>query len=253
VGFTNGDQNVDYPGALYDALVPSLSSSASGYLLFGVLLSCLGTWVLRARRNAAVLRPEHPFRYSAAAALAGMLVPVANLWFAGHVVAEIVDASRPPGVSSRRWPQHAWWICAVVAVLAHITAATAMRWTPLGRTGPATHPAPTPQEVAAQLTVTALHSVAAVALAAMAALLAVVVVRIGRWQGQLATGSPVAVAVGCWTNALAFAPPAIRPSIEHAPPYRAAVAASFVTTTASWAAVAAVAAHRWSRHAREHR
>jgi hypothetical protein len=63
----------------------------------------------------------------------------------------------------------------------------------------------------------------------------------------------IPLAVGCWTNALAFAPPAARPSIEHAPPYRAAVAASFVTTTASWVAVAAVAAHRWSRQAREHR
>lgn len=58
----------------------------------------------------------------------------------------------------------------------------------------------------------------------------------------------IPLAVGCWTNALAFAPPAFKPSIEQARPYRAAVAASFVTTTVSWIAVAAIATRRWSRH-----
>ena len=57
----------------------------------------------------------------------------------------------------------------------------------------------------------------------------------------------VPLAVGCWTNALAFAPLAVRPTIEKAPLYRALVAASFVTTTASWAAVAGVAMRRWSK------
>jgi hypothetical protein len=55
----------------------------------------------------------------------------------------------------------------------------------------------------------------------------------------------VALAVGCWTNALAFAPPAIKPSIERSPAFRAVVAASFATTSASWLAVAAIAARRW--------
>jgi hypothetical protein len=57
----------------------------------------------------------------------------------------------------------------------------------------------------------------------------------------------VPLAVGCWTNALAFAPPAVRPAIEKAPLYRALVGASFVTTTASWVAVAGIALRRWSR------
>ena len=56
----------------------------------------------------------------------------------------------------------------------------------------------------------------------------------------------VPLAVGCWTNALAFAPPAIRPSVARSPGFRAAVAASFVTTSAGWVAVAAVALRRWA-------
>ncbi|GAB3930326.1 hypothetical protein GCM10029976_031890 [Kribbella albertanoniae] len=60
----------------------------------------------------------------------------------------------------------------------------------------------------------------------------------------------VPLAIGCWTNALAFAPVAIRPSIEQAKPYRAAVTASFVTTTASWVVVAGIALHRWSERRR---
>jgi hypothetical protein len=55
----------------------------------------------------------------------------------------------------------------------------------------------------------------------------------------------VPLAVSCWTNALAFAPPAINPSIENSPAFRALVAASFVTTSASWLAVATIAARRW--------
>jgi hypothetical protein len=55
----------------------------------------------------------------------------------------------------------------------------------------------------------------------------------------------VPLAVSCWTNALAFAPPAIKPSIEDAPAFRALVAASFLTTSASWVAVAAIALRRW--------
>ncbi|GAA1604568.1 MULTISPECIES: hypothetical protein [Kribbella] len=61
----------------------------------------------------------------------------------------------------------------------------------------------------------------------------------------------VPLAIGCWTNALAFAPVAIRPSVEHAKPYRAALATSFVTTTASWVAVAGIALHRWSNRNRQ--
>jgi hypothetical protein len=57
----------------------------------------------------------------------------------------------------------------------------------------------------------------------------------------------VPLAIGCWTNALAFAPPAVRPSIEQAPPYRAAVGMSFAVTAASWVAVAGVALRRRSK------
>lgn len=73
-------------------------------------------------------------------------------------------------------------------------------------------------------------------------------------MGGLVTAMPrlprsigVPLAVGCWTNALAFAPLAVRPAIEKAPLYRALVAASFVTTTASWLAVAGVAVRRWAK------
>jgi hypothetical protein len=57
----------------------------------------------------------------------------------------------------------------------------------------------------------------------------------------------IPLAVGCWTNALAFAPPAVRPTLEQARFYRVIVGASFFTTTVSWAAVAVTAARRrWS-------
>ena len=55
----------------------------------------------------------------------------------------------------------------------------------------------------------------------------------------------IPLAVGCWSNALAFAPPAITPSIENSPTFRAVVAASFVTTSVGWVAVAVIALRRW--------
>jgi hypothetical protein len=57
----------------------------------------------------------------------------------------------------------------------------------------------------------------------------------------------VPLAVGCWTNALAFGPPAVRPSIEQSKQFRALVGTSFVVTAASWVAVAGVALRRWSQ------
>jgi hypothetical protein len=57
----------------------------------------------------------------------------------------------------------------------------------------------------------------------------------------------VPLAVGCWTNALAFAPPAFTSSVEKSRAFRAVVAASFMATTASWVAVAAIALNRWAR------
>jgi hypothetical protein len=63
---------------------------------------------------------------------------------------------------------------------------------------------------------------------------------------QLPRTVTIPLAVGCWTNALAFAPPAIKPSLTSTPGFRAVVTASFVTTTASWVAVAAIALHRWA-------
>jgi hypothetical protein len=55
----------------------------------------------------------------------------------------------------------------------------------------------------------------------------------------------VPLAVGCWSNALAFAPPAITPSVENSAAFRTMVTASFVTTSVSWVAVAMIALHRW--------
>lgn len=63
--------------------------------------------------------------------------------------------------------------------------------------------------------------------------------------GRLPRTVAVPLAVGCWTNALAFAPPAFAPSIEKVPAFRALVAASFVTTAAGWIGAAAVAGRRW--------
>jgi hypothetical protein len=63
--------------------------------------------------------------------------------------------------------------------------------------------------------------------------------RLPRWVA-------IPLAVGCWSNALAFAPPAISPSVESSPSFRAVVAASFATTSASWVAVAVIALRRWS-------
>jgi hypothetical protein len=64
---------------------------------------------------------------------------------------------------------------------------------------------------------------------------------------QLPRTVTIPLAVGCWTNALAFAPLAIKPSITNSPAFRAAVTASFVTTSFSWVAVAAIGARRWAR------
>src|SRR4051794_23511589 len=47
----------------------------------------------------------------------------------------------------------------------------------------------------------------------------------------------VPLAVGCWANALAFAPPAFAPSVEDSPAFRTLVAASFATTSAAWVTV----------------
>jgi len=55
----------------------------------------------------------------------------------------------------------------------------------------------------------------------------------------------VPLAVGCWTNALAFAQPAFRPAVEDTRSYRILVAASFLTTTVGWTAFAATTARRW--------
>ncbi|GAA1580730.1 hypothetical protein GCM10009789_38240 [Kribbella sancticallisti] len=57
----------------------------------------------------------------------------------------------------------------------------------------------------------------------------------------------VPLAIGTWTNALAFAPLAMRPSLDRSRPFRALVGTSFTVTAVSWVGVAAVALHRWSR------
>jgi hypothetical protein len=69
---------------------------------------------------------------------------------------------------------------------------------------------------------------------------------------QLPRTVTVPLAVGCWTNALAFAPPAVRPSIENSPAFRAVVTASFVTINAGFVAVAAIALRRWAGRSPDH-
>lgn len=68
--------------------------------------------------------------------------------------------------------------------------------------------------------------------------------------GAALPGLPRAVAlplmVSSWTNALAFGPLAVKPGLESAKPFRAAVATSFVVSTLSWIGVAGVARHRWA-------
>jgi len=50
--------------------------------------------------------------------------------------------------------------------------------------------------------------------------------------------------VGAWTNAMAFLPLALEPEVEKHPGYRAAVAASFVSTSVGFTGMALVAARR---------
>jgi hypothetical protein len=206
-----GAQDTDFPGALYDAR-PGLASLLGEPMLFGAFLACLATWVLRARRNAGALRPDHPFRFSPTGAMAGVLVPLGNLWFTGPVVTEIADAGRPAELRDRRLPERVWWSCGQVAAGALVAAAVAVAvaWTPLGRQGPMTDPLPTSREVTAQLAVAVLNGVAVATLAAMTALLAVTLTRIGRDQRRVpaasapqAGGPPVAPRRGLAAGALA--------------------------------------------------
>jgi hypothetical protein len=53
--------------------------------------------------------------------------------------------------------------------------------------------------------------------------------------------------VGAWTNAMSFLPLALDPSIEKRPLYRAAVGASFVTTSVGFTGLAVTAARRRRR------
>lgn len=53
--------------------------------------------------------------------------------------------------------------------------------------------------------------------------------------------------VGAWTNAMAFLPLVVAPEVERHPAYRAAVGASFVTTSAGFAGLAATALRRRRR------
>jgi hypothetical protein len=148
----------------------------------GCALGCLAGWMLRARRNAAA---HHPFRYSPAMAVAGVLAPVANLWLAGPVLAEIADAGRPPAVRPRPVLERAWWFCMLAAALGLAGASVAEQWTTLGTSGEEGPTVlPTLTEHSAQLVVTGFRAVAAVGFVIGAVLLVVTMVRIGRWQAS---------------------------------------------------------------------
>lgn len=54
-----------------------------------------------------------------------------------------------------------------------------------------------------------------------------------------------ALAVGAWTNAMMFLPLAYRPELLQHPAYRTVGVASFITTSAGFSGMAAVALTRW--------
>jgi hypothetical protein len=57
----------------------------------------------------------------------------------------------------------------------------------------------------------------------------------------------VPLAIGTWTNALSFLPLVVNPDAEDHPAFRAAVGASFVTTSVGFAGLALTAARRARR------
>ncbi len=60
----------------------------------------------------------------------------------------------------------------------------------------------------------------------------------------------IPLAIGAWTNANAFGVLAFRPELKDHPAYRAAVAASFITTSWGFTGLAAVAWKRWLKQRR---
>jgi hypothetical protein len=173
-----GDQ---LPGILYAVRHPS---SPGEILLFGCLLAFVAMWVLRARRNAGLLAPDRAFHHSPALAVAGVLVPVANLWFPGPAIAEIADAGRPTDAPRRPWIDHAWWPCWIAGVvIQYVGDAMAGKiplWhlelvagnVPLRYVDLPTHRLPTADDLAAQLALALLWTAASVAFAAAVVVLA---------------------------------------------------------------------------------
>lgn len=225
-----GDQ---LPAILYAVRHPSPPGEI---LLFGCLLAFVAVWVLRARRNAGSLAADRAFHHSPALAVAGVLVPFANLWFPGPVIAEIADVGRPTNAPRRPWLDHAWWPCWVVGVvIQYVGDAMAGKiplWylelmageIPLWYVDLPAHRIPTADDLAAQLALALLWTVASVAFAAAAVLLGVVVVRVTGRQARLA--------------------PAARPGVDAAPPTvpravlaRAVACAAVVLVLVTWPCV----------------
>ena len=72
----------------------------------------------------------------------------------------------------------------------------------------------------------------------------VLLVAAGAAVPDLPLGVALAIGVGGWTNALLFAPLAVRESLQTRPWFRAASLASFAAVSAGWVAVAVVAVGR---------
>ncbi len=87
-------------------LVPSLVAAGVTTLV----------WIHRARTNAGLLSPHLGFRYTPGASVALLLIPVANLYFLGGVLADIGAGSSPYGRDDRGAAVvRAFWATTVVS------------------------------------------------------------------------------------------------------------------------------------------
>jgi hypothetical protein len=182
----DGAPTDEIPGALYRAAYPAWPEVPLAVLLFGCAVAFLAAWVSRARRNAGIVAPHYRFRYSPVTAVVSVLTPVGNLFLAGPVIAEIVDASRPPAARSRPVLERAWWLCMLAGLVALTAAAVVANWTPVGRHASLEGRAVMPSELASQLAVAVLQTAAAVGLVTAAILLMVLMARVTGWQARTA-------------------------------------------------------------------
>jgi hypothetical protein len=187
------------PVILCRAVEPDFQYVTGTALSFTCAMAFLTAWAVRARRNAAVAAPHHPFRYSPARAVACLLAPLGFLWLAGPVIAEIADASRPPAARSRPVLDRLWWFGILLAALGFTAAVIVGRWTPVGSASDGDGPTielPTPVELSAQLAVAVLQTVATVAFVVGVAFLTATVIRTSRWQASTPPAAPCRVVDG---------------------------------------------------------